>query len=43
MDILGVIAVNHETLDREYLDHWAEKLSLTEALAAAWKLATEAT
>jgi len=40
-DILGVIAVNHETLDREYLDQWAEELGLTEELEAAWKSATE--
>ncbi|WP_230276188.1 hypothetical protein [Rhodopirellula halodulae] len=40
-DILGVIAVNHETLDREYLDQWTEELGLTEELAAAWNLATE--
>ena len=40
-DVLGVIAVNHETLDREYLDQWAKQLGLSEELAAAWKLATE--
>ena len=40
-DILGVVAVNHKTLDREYLDQWAEQLGLTDELAAAWELATK--
>ena len=39
-DVLGVIAVNHETLDRIYLDQWAEQLGVTEQLASAWTSAT---
>jgi len=40
-DILGVIVVNQETLDRGYLEKWAGWLGLTELLANAWALANE--
>ena len=40
-DVLGVIAVNHKTLDRKYLDQWSEQLGLTEELAEMWTLATQ--
>jgi len=40
-DVLGVIAINHEKLDRDYLRHWADQLDLSEVLAKAWASAIE--
>ena len=40
-DIIGVIAVNQSTLDRNYLDLWAEKLGLADGLADSWAMATK--
>jgi hypothetical protein len=34
-DILGILRIQGDTLDREYLDRWAARLHMTELLAAA--------
>lgn len=39
-DILGVLQVQRDNLDNEYLKHWAERLGLTDALQRARQDAT---
>jgi hypothetical protein len=36
-DILGVIKVQQDTLDRAYLEKWAAELSVSDLLAKAWR------
>jgi hypothetical protein len=36
-DIVGVLAVQGDALDRTYLDHWAAQLGLIDLLARAWR------
>lgn len=40
-DIVGVIAVQGDTLDRTYLDRWAADLGVSELLERAWHDATQ--
>jgi hypothetical protein len=42
-DVVGVIAINHQTLDRSYLDTWSGRLEITDKLLEAWKTAISAT
>jgi hypothetical protein len=39
-DVLGVIKVQGDLLDKEYLSHWAKELGLTELLEKAFKEAS---
>jgi hypothetical protein len=36
-DIVGVLTVQGDALDREYLDRWAAVLGVTDLLARAWR------
>jgi hypothetical protein len=36
-DVVGVIRVNRASLDRQYLEKWAEELAVADLLAKAWK------
>lgn len=40
-DVLGVIAVNHDQLDQDYLRRWTNQLGLTEVFNNAWAVAIE--
>lgn len=40
-DVVGMLAVSKDSLDRSYLAHWAEELGLTRPLADAQRLADE--
>jgi hypothetical protein len=35
-DVLGVLQVQYERLDREYLRKWAEELSVADKLEELW-------
>ncbi len=39
-DIVGVLTIQGDALDRAYLDHWANVLDVVELLARAWRDAT---
>jgi hypothetical protein len=36
-DIVGVLAVQDDALDREYLDRWAQQLGVSDLLVRAWR------
>lgn len=36
VDALGVLKVQHEALDRQYLVHWARDLGIADLLDKAW-------
>lgn len=36
-DIVGVLAIQGDALDRPYLDHWASVLGVSDLLARAWR------
>ncbi len=40
-DVLGVIAVNHDKLDKDCLRQWADQFGLTEAFESSWAMAIE--
>jgi hypothetical protein len=40
-DVLGVLRVQHDALDRPYLQKWAPELGLTDLLEKAWKEANK--
>lgn len=42
-DVIGVIAVNHQTLDRDYLETWCERIGTIDTLRELWATATSGT
>jgi hypothetical protein len=42
-DVMGVIAVNHLTLDRDYLETWCARSGTTDTFRELWTKATSAT
>lgn len=42
-DIIGVIASNHQTLDRDYMESWCEQTGTVGTLRELWATATSAT
>lgn len=42
-DVIGVLAVNHPTLDRDYLETWCERSGTVDTLRELWATATSTT
>ena len=40
-DIIGVLRIQAERLDRQYLDKWAAELGVADLLAKAWQESVE--